>query len=365
MKIVEIIPQLSSGGAERFVVDLCNELSLRHEVTLIVYHGLAEHGFYAGEVSERVNLISLEKKNGFSAVFFRKVYEAVKRAEPDVVHLHTRALNYAFPLVWMKQRPAMFMTIHNDAEREAGGFFGTMLRKSCFARKAIVPVTISRESAASFRRFYGSDAPMIFNGRNVDSGMTPSPSVEAEFAKYRKTPDTRVLVSLARFTDVKRQDMLARTVARLENEGYDVCALLIGRQHDPAVVAGVLAAGSANVHMLGEKTNPLEYLCLADAFCLCSLYEGMPISLIEAMGMGVIPVCTPAGGVADVVDGQIGFLSDDLSEDAYYSALKRYLETDENTLADMRKRLLKAYELYGMSECASRYESLFKEQKNG
>ena len=91
----------------------------------------------------------------------------------------------------------------------------------------------------------------------------------------------------------------------------------------------------------------------------------MPISLIEAMGMGVIPVCTPAGGVADGGDGQIGFLSEYLSEDAYYSALKRYLDTDENTLADMRKRLLKTYELYGMSECASRYESLFKEQKNG
>lgn len=365
MKIVEIIPQLSSGGAERFVVDLCNELSLRHEVTLIVYHGLSEHGFYARDVSERVNLICLEKKDGFSFSFFRKVHDAVKTIGPDVVHLHIRALNYAFPLVWMKDRPLMFMTIHNDAEKEAGGLFGTMLRKFCFAKNAVVPVTISRKSAASFRQFYGSDAPMIFNGRNIDPGMTASPSVEAEFAGYRKTADTRVLVSLARFTDVKRQDMLARTVARLEDEGYDVCALLIGRQHDQAVVERVLAAGSANVHLLGEKADPLEYLRLADAFCLCSLYEGMPISLIEAMGMGTVPVCTPAGGIADVVNEQIGFLSDDLSEEAYYLALKRYLDTDEASLARMKERLLKAYEPYGMSECASRYEALFKEKMNG
>ena len=37
MKILEIIPQLSSGGGERFVVDLCNELSKEHDVTLMVY----------------------------------------------------------------------------------------------------------------------------------------------------------------------------------------------------------------------------------------------------------------------------------------------------------------------------------------
>lgn len=36
MKILEIIPQLSSGGGERFVVDLCNELSKEHDVTLMV-----------------------------------------------------------------------------------------------------------------------------------------------------------------------------------------------------------------------------------------------------------------------------------------------------------------------------------------
>ena len=50
MRIVEIIPQLSSGGAERFVVDLCNELSKRHEVSLIVFYDIIEHGFYVNEL---------------------------------------------------------------------------------------------------------------------------------------------------------------------------------------------------------------------------------------------------------------------------------------------------------------------------
>ena len=40
MKIIEFIPQLGSGGGERFTIDLCNELAKRHEVILVVSHSL-------------------------------------------------------------------------------------------------------------------------------------------------------------------------------------------------------------------------------------------------------------------------------------------------------------------------------------
>ena len=50
MKILEIIPQLSQGGAERFVVDLCNELSMRHNVTLVVLHNIDKTGFFLKEM---------------------------------------------------------------------------------------------------------------------------------------------------------------------------------------------------------------------------------------------------------------------------------------------------------------------------
>lgn len=35
------------------------------------------------------------------------------------------------------------------------------------------------------------------------------------------------------------------------------------------------------MHLLGTKMNPRDYMAAADAFCLSSIYEGMPITLIE------------------------------------------------------------------------------------
>ena len=182
-----------------------------------------------------------------------------------------------------------------------------------------------------------------------------------EFEQYRKTDTTRILVNVARMTKVKRQDLLARVVSRLSKEGYDIALLLIGKHMDKEVLDNVSQMESNIIHVLGEKNNPLDYMRLADAFCLCSSYEGMPISLIEAMGVGTIPVCTPVGGIVDVINEQNGFLSDDMSEESYYIALKRFLDTDKDTLDKMRKQLQLSYKPYSMTECAEKYESLFKQ----
>ena len=44
---------------------------------------------------------------------------------------------------------------------------------------------------------------------------------------------------------------------------------------------------------------------LSDAFCLTSVYEGLPISLLEAISCGCVPVCTPVGGITEVVHHEV------------------------------------------------------------
>lgn len=361
MKIVEIIPQLSSGGAERFVVDLCNELSKRHQVTLIVFYDLDNYGFYYGELSERVSVECLYKNRGLDLKLFSKIHKILSKIKPDVVHLHTRAINYVFPTLLLRNSFTCFMTIHNAAEKEAGNLIGQALRKYFFQKGRVIPITISEESLRSFREFYHMDAPMITNGRNINQEVEVPLAITEEFQSYKVTSKTRVNVCVARFTKVKRQDMLARIVRRLSLEGYDISLLLIGKHLDDDVLENVKRIESDVIHILGEKNNPLDYLRLADAFCLCSSYEGMPISLIEAMGVGTIPVCTPVGGIVDVINEQNGFLSDDVSEESYYIALKRFLDTDKDTLDKMRKQLQLSYKPYSMIECAEKYESLFRQ----
>ena len=67
-----------------------------------------------------------------------------------------------------------------------------------------------------------------------------------------------------------------------------------------------------NVDFLGFLRNPYKILQSSKVMVMTSRYEGIPISALEAMALGVPIVSTPTDGLLDVVeDGVTGFLSDD------------------------------------------------------
>lgn len=364
MKIVEIIPHLTSGGAERFTVDLCNELAERYEVRLVLFFPLEDTGlhFLLPEVSRNVHVVALNKHKGFDLGLVWKIRKTIKDISPDIVHCHVNSLEYvALARMFGQDRCRWYYTVHSDARYDAGQGIVNRIRRYAIRHKLLTPVTISEESLNSFRSYYGYETSMIPNGRCIPK--TPS---------LRGRAGERLLVSLARFSQVKRQDMLARIAKRLESEGYNFKLQFVGQHQDKKMYDAVMKAinkapstlgegrGGASIEIVGEVNNPLDYLAEADAFCLCSSNEGMPISLIEAMAMGAVPVCTPVGGIVNVVnDGINGFLSDDITEEAYYKALKRFLDTPKDKIKEMSVQAVQAAQPFSMEECAKKYEQLF------
>ena len=360
MKIIQVIPHLGSGGAERFIVDLSNELvQMGNNVILLTLYDLeGEYGFYKNDINTKVKKISLHKSIGFSLKSIWQIIDVVKREKPDIIHSHLNSLQYTI-------LPQIFMangvhTIHNEAHLEASGRLEVVLRKFVFKHNFIQPVTISQESHDSFLSFYGKDAVLINNGRAVDGNIVVSKDVKNEILKYKKSEQTRVIIQLARFQPQKNIPMMARVANRLYCEGYDFSLLFIGSTENRPIVDEVKSLMPPCAHILGERHNPLEYLKAADVFALSSLFEGMPISLLEALAVGAIPVCTPVGGIPNVVKDKVnGFLSEDISEESYYNALKKSLDADTDTLKKMREKARESFEPYSMKICAKKYLILY------
>lgn len=361
MKIIQVIPHLGSGGAERFAVDICNELAYKgHDVILCTLLKLeADLGFYVPQLSDKVRLISLNKKIGFSFKAIVDFVKLVKKEKPHVIHSHLNTLPYIAlaELFFCKG----VHTIHNDAQKEAGDFFNQISRKFLFRTKRIVPITISKQSHDSFVNYYGFDAQIIYNGRNVFPKHTVSDGIKQEFKQYKRTPNTRCIVQLARFEPQKRIPMMARVASRLEREGFDFSIINIGALSNQKEYDDVMSSKPSCQYILGQKSNPLEYLTEAGAYSLSSAYEGLPISLIEALGVGAVPICTPVGGIVDLInDGVNGILAKDVDEESFYLALKRYLELSQDEINIMKESALKSYAPYTMSACACEYLSVYK-----
>lgn len=75
MKILQIIYGLGPAGAERFVVDLSNELAKQgNEVTLYVFDDNGNNGFYKNEISNNISYISAKIPTGFRFSNFISIY---------------------------------------------------------------------------------------------------------------------------------------------------------------------------------------------------------------------------------------------------------------------------------------------------
>lgn len=360
MRIVEVIPQLGSGGAERFVVDLSNELSKNNDVTLIALWPLkGNQKFYLPQLSPSVKVISLNKKPGLDFNTFIKLWRLIKQIKPDIIHSHTDALLYScFSQVFLSKG---VHTIHSEPVNEANGKIQLLIRKFLFKRHAVEPITISPFSNESFVNFYGTTANLINNGRDIPSNLKVSDQVKEEFKCYRRDASTKVIVQLAHMDKTKRQVLMAQVAKQLYEEGFNFSILFIGDdRREPEITQKVKANMPPCCYILGERPNPLEYLKEAGAYGLCSLIEGFPISLIEAIGVGAIPICTPVGGIVNVVkDGINGFLSEDTDLTSYYKAMKRYLCLSDEDRIIMAKKAYESYKPYTMKECATKYLSFF------
>lgn len=107
----------------------------------------------------------MNKRMGLDIGLLFRVYRYIRREKPDVVHTHLRAIMYIAFAIMRKNGVMYCHTVHSAADKEAGGsFISSGMRKFCFHRGWITPITISAESLHSFRKYYGMDAPMISMG---------------------------------------------------------------------------------------------------------------------------------------------------------------------------------------------------------
>ena len=363
MKILHIIIALPSGGAERFVVDLANEQSKSYDVTLLTLkNDEGPNGFYLNEVGNRVKYINLGIKGKLGIKTIPKLYSNIRNIKPDVVHFHLQAvLILAFPYILLNNRTLYVQTLHNDAKRciNAHGVLLAYLEKLAYKLSLVKLVTISKENDASFKKECGFDsANLIYNGRNKPSCHQPD-TVANEIKKYKINNETVIIAHIGRYHPQKNQRLLITSFNRVIKEGANSILLIIGDGYDSEEGLILKNMAGDNIFFMGRQRYVADYLLNSDAFVLSSLYEGMPIALIEAFACGCLPLSTPVSGCMDLIqDGINGFISTDFSEDSFIVMLNRFFKNHKKIDRNMLRQYYEN-ELT-IERCADKYINMYK-----
>lgn len=362
VKIMEVIPQLSLGGAERLVVDLCNELVSQGEVVrLLLFYDPYEVGIgnLASELKKDVEIVAVHKHHGFDSKCLWRVWREISSYNPDVVHTHLDSITYIGLLSFFGflRRFKILHTVHNEAILESGGRGRRFLRKHLFRRGYVRPVGVSLECSRNIRDIYGVKAPYVVNGRgslHEELYMEEAMKLRGELLDDKHD---KLLLNLATLSPVKNQSALVRGV-RIYNSrrNHGRIRLVCVGQIRETIRKDIEDAGEEDVIVVGPVYPPYPYLIAADVLGVSSYKEGLPISMIEAMEIGLPVMSAPFAGVEEIIeDGVDGIIASSFDAPAFARALERCF--GEN-LRELGEHYRKNWKHFNIGECCRSYRKL-------
>ena len=356
MKMIQMTYSLLAGGAERVVVGLSNRLAANEENEVVLVSVLDDavpgNTFYLKDLSPRVRYMNLHCKRGLEPKAIWRVFQTIRKERPDVVHSHVTVVLLLLPALFMR-KVCYFHTIHNMARRIAD--------KAGVAKRAIMHYMFKRKKSEACRRSYRETYHIcndicIMNGSEPLTVTEEKSSVEREVEILKHHPDDLVFIHIARHHPQKNHGRLFRCFLRLEKEGEHFILMVLGDHYD---LCQTELKDSKNIFLLGAKKNVGDYMSEADFFVLSSDYEGLPMTLLEAMSMGVVPVSTPAGGVVDVIeDGVNGYLSESFDEEDFYRKIKQAMNERGSIPPERIKQHYETH--FSMEACAENYYEAYK-----
>ncbi len=168
---------------------------------------------------------------------------------------------------------------------------------------------------------------VIHNGVPVDA-LRAAAETGVTRAELGIPEDAKVLVHVARFTPQKNQGATLEVVRRLREDLGDVRVLFAGAgELQPEVEARAEAMGAQGwASFLGRRQDVPRLLRLADVFVLPSFAEAMPLSILEALAVGVPVISTDVADIRRILEltgGGIVVPAGD--DDAYERACRRVL----------------------------------------
>ena len=330
MKILQVIPYFCFGGAETMCENLTYALTdLGHQVTVVSLYGektpIARRMEAAG-----VKILYLDKRLGLDLSMVPKLMKILKLEKPDVVHTHLDVIKYAVAAAKLCGIRRYVHTVHNVAHEEAEGRLQKIINTVYFKLGWSVPVALSPEVRNTILSFYGlaeAQVPMIYNG--VELGKC-SPKQDYHLASPAR------LLHIGRFNGQKNHKGLLEAFAQIAAAYPDCCLQLIGDgelREETEQLADTLGL-QQKVSFLGNQSNIYPFLQEADIFLLPSKFEGMPMTIIEAMGTGLPIVASAVGGVPDMLENRVSGMLVSCDADQTAQAVLELLNRE-----DLRKDL--------------------------
>jgi glycosyltransferase involved in cell wall biosynthesis len=334
IRVLQVVPDLGVGGLSRVVESICATLDKeRFEVSVLSFHGGGEFADVLRTAGVPVfTLGSRDFRQRTSYASFIDVARLLRREGIDVLHTHnTQPFLDAVPGGVLARVRTM---IHTDHARHFPDRWRYMFAERVLSRFVYRVVGVSEDTSRNLVRYEKISPRKIVTIPNGISGSVYDVPVDRD-AKRRElglAPNAKVLGFASRLEPQKGIPYLLEAMPEIVRRSPDVVLLIVGQGREQQQLERQVAALDlqASVRFLGVRFDMPQMLGLFDIMVLPSIWEGLPMIILEAMAAGCPVVATAVGGVPTAVrNGETGILIEPKVPGAIADAVVTLLEDPE------------------------------------
>ena len=334
MKIVHVVYSLEVGGAEVLVAQLCRiQRRNGHQVSVCAYSKLGT----IGEALTEEGFDIYVPGEAHPAITMLRYYRHFRKIRPDVVHCHNPAPTLQAALsARLAGARSVISTRHSlvaPPYDKASELKYNVLARACDHIVGICEVTCKnlRNTPLAQR----SKIVRVYNG---------VPALQRE-ASTELISSGFTLLFVGRLARIKDLGTLLQAVAlaRASVPGLQLWIVGDGPMRESLEALAKDLGITKEVQFWGQRMDTAQFFSSADVFVMSSLSEGLPMSLLQAMSIGVPALLTEVGGMAEVLtSSRSGLLTPVGDWKAMANAIVTMAQNGEMR-AEFRERAIAAY----------------------
>ncbi|MBT2692661.1 glycosyltransferase family 4 protein [Bacillus sp. ISL-55] len=315
MNLLFITDFLDTGGAERYFVKCEN---LIPDEKLQIYTA-AKKGSFVQYLANPANFTAISG-NPITNLFV--LFWLIVRKDISAIHANSlRMLFHAILLKCIFPRLKLIYTKHNVTVLDHHFPPLLVFLLTYFVARIITVYQVQADELAAL----GVPAAKI---RTIYNGVDLQ---QFKYLNNRQDKSTKTIGILGRLSPEKNIPFFLKIAEKLNGESYEF--LIAGDGPDRDKIEDIIKQTGLEdrVRMLGNISNPDDFLASIDVFVLTSFREAFPMSILEAFAVGTPVVTINVGGISEAVHNEeTGILIESHSEDVFALRISELLrDTDK------------------------------------
>lgn len=305
IKVMECIRQGQIGGGESHLLSLVENLdrSKFHPIVL---------SFTDGPMIERLNNMEIEThviytEKPFDISKWKQVKKLLKEKQVDIVHAHgTRASSNVLWAARSLNIPVIY-TVHGWSFHADQNPLVRKLRiagEKYLTGRSNQNISVSLSNQQSGKIFIRSFNSVVINNGIDQNKFNPERLYKNIRQELGIREEATLVLFIARFTVQKQPLALIRSFANALQKNPDLHLVMVGDgdQKNEAIDLIEKLSVKNNITLLPFRQDVPDVLSAADIFVLPSLWEGLPIGLLEAMAMKKAIIASKVDGTSEVIE---------------------------------------------------------------